>query len=196
MIVSRNNRRHAAFTLIEIMVVCAIIGIVMTIAIPSIYRQLHPESMQKAIQDVVEACEHARERAVLQDAMTELVIRPGDKVIEVRQGSTAAPEADRLESLNVAGEEWRMPERDEKASGGGASISTKKLGDRIQIEGIRLNFMDFTEDEVVRVRFYPNGTSDEFSLFLVHEETGERRQISLDVVTARVDVETDPKKFR
>jgi prepilin-type N-terminal cleavage/methylation domain-containing protein len=187
---------RSGFTLIEIMVVCAIIGIVMTIAIPSIYRQLHPESMQKAVTDVLEACSHARAHAVLNDTPMELVIRPADKQIEVVQGSTAPPPPDRLESLDVSGQEWRMPERDAKPSGGGSGIFTAKLSDRIQIEGIRLNFLDFTEDEVVRVRFYPNGTSDEFSLFLVHEETGERRQIALEVVTAIADVESDARKFR
>jgi prepilin-type N-terminal cleavage/methylation domain-containing protein len=185
-----------AFTLIEIMVVCAIIGIVMTIAIPSIYRQLHPESMQKAVSDVLEACSHARAHAVLNDTPVELVIRPKDKQIEVAQGSTAPAEPDRLESLDVSGQEWRMPERDAKPAGGGSSIFSAKLSDRIEIEGIRLNFLDFTEDEVVRVRFYPNGTSDEFSLFLVHSETGERRQIALEVVTAIADVESNPLKFR
>lgn len=195
MIAPGTIRRRAAFTLIEIMVVCAIIGIVMTIAIPSIYRQLHPESMQKAVTDVLEACSHARAHAVLNDTIMELVIRPGDRQIEVVQGSVAPPpQADRLESLDVSGQEWRMPERGAPSSGGG--IFTAKLADRIQIEGIRLNFLDFTEDEVVRVRFYPNGTSDEFSLFLFHNETGERRQIALEVVTAIADVESDPNKFR
>jgi len=197
MIVPRAIRRRAAFTLIEIMVVCAIIGIVMTIAIPSIYRQLHPESMQKAVTDVLEACSHARAHAVLNDTIMELVIRPGDKQIEVVQGSVAPPpQADRLESHDVSGQEWRMPERDAAPTGGGGGIFTAKLADRIQIEGIRLNFLDFTEDEVVRVRFYPNGTSDEFSMFLFHNETGERRQIALEVVTAIADVESDPTKFR
>jgi prepilin-type N-terminal cleavage/methylation domain-containing protein len=187
---------RGGFTLIEIMVVCAIIGIVMTIAIPSIYRQLHPESMQKAVTDVLEACSHARAHAVLNDVPTELVIRPGDKQIEVVQGSSAPPPPERLESLDVSGQEWRMPERDAKPTGGGGSIFTAKLAERIHIEGIRLNFMDFTEDEVVRVRFYPNGTSDEFSLFLYHEGTGERRQVALEVVTAIADVESDAQKFR
>jgi prepilin-type N-terminal cleavage/methylation domain-containing protein len=196
MIAPPTIRRRAAFTLIEIMVVCAIIGIVMTIAIPSIYRQLHPESMQKAVTDVLEACSHARAHAVLNDTITELVIRPADRQIEVVQGSTAPPpQADRLESHDVSGQEWRMPERAAASSGGGG-IFTAKLADRIQIEGIRLNFLDFTEDEVVRVRFYPNGTSDEFSLFLFHDQTGERRQIALEVVTAIADVESDPNKFR
>ena len=36
----------------------------------------------------------------------------------------------------------------------------------------------------------------EFSMFLFHNETGERRQIALEVVTAIADVESDPNKFR
>ena len=89
-----------------------------------------------------------------------------------------------------------MPERGANTGGGGGgSIFAARLSQSINIEGIRLNFLDFTEDEVVRVRFYPNGTSDEFSLFLVSNQ-GERRQIALEVVTAIADVESDPRKFR
>src|SRR2546423_14400471 len=59
-----------AFTLIELMVVVAIIGIVITISIPTIYQQMHPESMRKAVSDVVEACSHARARAILNGVQT------------------------------------------------------------------------------------------------------------------------------
>src|SRR5215510_4038318 len=77
--------RHSslAFTLIEILIVIGIIGIVMTIAIPSIYRQLHPESMQKAVSDIMETCSHARAQAILSGNITELVIHPVERTFSV-----------------------------------------------------------------------------------------------------------------
>lgn len=185
-------RPRAAFTLIEIMVVCAIIGIVITIAIPSIYRQLHPESMQKAVTDIKEACDIARGHAVLNGTPMRLVIRPVDKQIEVAQGSSTGQGAQRLESKSVSGEEWRMPDKPAGTTGGG--VFTARLSDRISIEGIRVNLKDWSDDEVVEVNFYPNGTCDEFSIFLNAEN--DRRQISLEVATALVDIESDYRKFR
>jgi prepilin-type N-terminal cleavage/methylation domain-containing protein len=193
MILRQTYRPRAAFTLIEIMVVCAIIGIVMTIAVPSIYRQLHPESMQKAVNDIKEACDLARGHAVLNGSTMKLVINTREKQVSVAQGEAVRSESmDRLESKSVSGEEWRMPDR-QPATGGG--VFTAKLADSIRIEGIRLNLMDYSEDEVVEVNFYKNGTCDEFSMFLLHQE-GERRQIWLEVATALADFESDPRKFR
>jgi len=196
MILRHPYRPRAGFTLIEIMVVCAIIGIVMTIAIPSIYRQLHPESMQKAVSDIKEACDLARGHAVLNGSTMRLVINTREKQVSVVQGEAVRSEVvsmERLESKSVSGEEWRMPDRPQAPTGGG--VFTAKLADSIMLEGIRLNLMDYTEDEVVEVNFYKNGTCDEFSLFLVHRE-GERRQIWLEVATALADFETDARKFR
>ncbi len=194
MIVRQTCRPRAAFTLIEIMVVCAIIGIVMTIAIPSIYRQLHPESMQKAMNDIKDACDLARGHAVLNGSTMKLVINTREKQISVVQGEVSRAEPmERLESKSVSGEEWRMADRQPSAGGGG--VFTAKLADSIMLEGIRLNLMDYTEDEVVEVNFYKNGTCDEFSMFLLHRE-GERRQIWLEVATGLADFETDPRKFR
>lgn len=206
MIARPTYRARRAFTLIEIMVVCAIIGIVITISIPSIYRQLHPESMQKAVTDIKDACDTARGHAVLNGTPMKLVIRTLDKQIEVAQGSASAarfdplagnsPQPGRLESKSVSGQDWRMEERSGAGSApSGPSVFTAKLSDRIMIEGIRVNLKDFSEDEVVEVNFYPNGTCDEFSLFLVSSEN-ERRQISLEVATALVDIESDYRKFR
>ena len=70
-----------------------------------------------------------------------------------------------------------------------------RLSDKIQIEGLGINGEDWTEDEVARVRFYPNGTSDECSIVL-YSVDGERRNIWLDVVTAQADFEVDPQKFK
>ena len=194
MILHQTYRPRAAFTLIEIMVVCAIIGIVMTISIPSIYRQLHPESMQKAVSDIKEACDLARGHAVLNGSTMKLVINTREKQVSVVQGQASRAEPmERLESKSVSGEEWRMPDKQPAAASG--SVFTAKLADSIRLEGIRLNMMDYSEDEVVEVNFYKNGTCDEFSLFLLHQE-GERRQIWLEVATALADFESDPRKFR
>ena len=196
MTLRQTYRLRAAFTLIEIMVVCAIIGIVMTIAIPSIYRQLHPESMQKAVSDIKEACDLARGHAVLNGSTMKLVINVREKQVSVVQGEAKRSEPvsmDRLESKNVAGEEWRMPDREQAPAAGG--VFTAKLADSIMLEGIRLNLMDYTEDEVVEVNFYKNGTCDEFSIFIADRE-GERRQIWLEVATALADIRTDPRTFK
>ncbi len=64
------------FTLVELMVVVMIMGVVMTIAIPTIYRQLNPESMQQAVRDVQEAFSHARARAILDDKETAVTLYP------------------------------------------------------------------------------------------------------------------------
>jgi len=153
----RSPHGALAFTLIELMVVVAIMGIVMAIAIPSIYRQLNPESMQKAVTDVMEACSHARARAILSGQPTELVIRPFQRTVQ------------------------------------GPGFSTR-LGETIVIELCDVNFIEYKDREEARVRFYPNGTSDEFTLVL-HNDKDEWRKIWLEVVTALVDVETDPNKF-
>jgi len=192
MILRQTYRPRAAFTLIEVMVVCAIIGIVMTMAIPSVYRQLHPESMQKAVENILEACEDARRHAVLTGTTMKLVLRPGDKTIQVVQaGGTASRQ--RLESKNIAGEEWRMDERPVAAAG--ATLSNFKLPDRIMIEGVGLHWQDFTEAEVVEVNFYENGTCDEFHLVISTGE-GEARMIALEVSTAVPSIESDRLKFK
>ncbi len=187
-----------AFTLIEIMVVVAIMGIVMTMAIPTIYQQFHPESMRKAVSDVMEACSHARARAILDGVQTDLVIHPIDRQFEIATGSSTTPEQNRLFSPDVAGNDWRTPPRVTSKGGGtgtGGGGFSVKLSDKIIIEGLGINGEDYTEDEVGRVRFYPNGTSDEFSIILLSDK-GERRNITLEVVTAIADWESDPTKFK
>jgi hypothetical protein len=55
--------------------------------------------------------------------------------------------------------------------------------------------LDFTEDEEVAVRFYPNGTCDEFYVVLQSDQ-GELRMIYLDMVTGFPVVESDPSKMK
>ena len=52
--------RAGAFTLIEIMIVVAIMAMVMTMSVPMIYRLWHKAPMIKAIRDVKEVLSRAR----------------------------------------------------------------------------------------------------------------------------------------
>ena len=81
-----------------------------------------------------------------------------------------------------------MPEAE--SAGSGSALATYKLSDRIFIEAIGLNGWDFTEGEVVRVRFYQDGTADQFNIVLGND-LGEQRMVYTDVVTGLADVETE-----
>jgi prepilin-type N-terminal cleavage/methylation domain-containing protein len=202
---------RVGFTLIELMVVMGIVALLLTISVPTIYRQLHPESMQKAVSDVMEACSHARAMAILNGVVTELRIQPRERAISVAQSSgqrsaldaLSSPDVggndwrmpDRLSSPDVSGNEWRMADRGGKRTGAQVGSFSVTLSEKITIEGLGINGLDYTEDETAYVQFYPNGTSDEMSIVLL-SDTGERRNIWLEVVTALAELETDPYKFR
>jgi prepilin-type N-terminal cleavage/methylation domain-containing protein len=73
----------AAFTLIEIMMVVAILGLTLSLGIPNIARALKREGMGKLERDLVEACQQARRGAILNNKTTDLVIRPLDRTFGV-----------------------------------------------------------------------------------------------------------------
>lgn len=199
---SKQGTSAWAFTLVELMVVVAIIGLVMTISIPSIYRKLHPDSITKAVNDLMDACRYARERAILEGTVTELVFKPVERTIEVvptaATGRSATDFEARSEAPGPVGGAGEFPTEDRAPTshrGGGGSIFSVKLSDRIIIEGLGINGLDYSEDEVSRVRFFPNGTSEEMSVVLLSDRN-ERRNITLEVVTGYADVEVDPYKFK
>jgi hypothetical protein len=58
----------------------------------------------------------------------------------------------------------------------------------IGIEILGVNFVELQEAEQAQVQFYPNGTSDEFTIVLVSDED-KAKKISLEVVTGLAVVE-------
>jgi hypothetical protein len=66
--------------------------------------------------------------------------------------------------------------------------------DVVQVRLLYVNLKAQDEATESRVHFFPNGTSDEFTIIL--QFGNEMRKISLEVVTALVNVESDPNKFR
>ncbi|HXG46784.1 MAG TPA: prepilin-type N-terminal cleavage/methylation domain-containing protein [Methylomirabilota bacterium] len=192
-----NRELASAFTLVELLVVMGIMALLLTISIPAIHRQLHPDSMQKAVNDVLEACSHARTTAILSASPTELVIRPHDRVFSVAAGGSGAAPINTLSSPSVSGEEWRMGDQPAGGAGGKAGRAgsfSVTLSPAITIEGLGINGLDYTGDETAYVQFDPRGVSDEMNLILLSDR-GERRQIYLEVVTGLAELEVDPNKF-
>ena len=174
-----------AFTLIEIMVAIGIVAIILTIAIPSVYQQMHQDSMRKAVADITEACSAARARAILNGVATEFRIRPGDRTITVVESASQATGPDSGPSYTFENEQFV-----EKPAGGGGSIFSAKLSDHIFIEFIGVNLIpDLQQMDEVASLFYPNGTADEMVL-LIRSDRGEVRKITTEVVTGIADVET------
>jgi hypothetical protein len=56
------------------------------------------------------------------------------------------------------------------------------ISDRVVIEMLDVNLTEYKDEEFARVRFYPNGTCDEFTLIL-HSEKGEFLQIATEITT-------------
>ena len=171
------SKRQAAFTLIEIMVVVGIMAIVMTMSVPLVYKVRNREAMNKAVRDVTEVCSQARAQAILQGKTTELLFYPKDKRCQV--GGYAGEKAP--VPAEESGEPG-LPPPPPANSGLGATIS-----DTLAIEMLDVNLTEYKDKDFARVRFFPNGTCDEFTLVL-HSDKGEWYKIWLEITTSLVNV--------
>jgi len=68
--------RSRGFTLIEVMMVVAIIGLTLMMGLPSFLRVIHREGMRKAEYELIEACKEARRAAIMNNQTTKLIIHP------------------------------------------------------------------------------------------------------------------------
>jgi prepilin-type N-terminal cleavage/methylation domain-containing protein len=72
----------AAFTLIEIMIVVAIIGLIAAMGVPSIFQVFRREGMRLAVSDVQDALADARAKAIYSGTTTEVVFHPRERRID------------------------------------------------------------------------------------------------------------------
>jgi type II secretion system protein H len=180
MILSR-QRRRSGFTIIEMMIVLAIIAIMMTASVPMIWKAMAKDDLARAVKDVMEGCKTARERAILNGSPYEFVItKEGDMTIgSVSQAKTPSPD-----TATEAAEAIEAPKT--QPSGSLMAGFPRKLGQEVAIQLIDVNFVDHMAVHESHVHFYPNGTSDEFTIVLNWK--GEQKTVTLDVVTGLPDL--------
>ncbi|MCF7668292.1 MAG: prepilin-type N-terminal cleavage/methylation domain-containing protein [Verrucomicrobia bacterium] len=173
---------EAGFTLLEIMIVVCIMAVIMTIGLPAAFSVVEKNPMRQAISDVVEACSHARAKAVFSDSVSAVVINPQSGAINVVRVSS-----------NSGGKE----PKNEITLGGGdtdgvrlsGSVFSAELSGELELEMVDVNFTEFKDAERAVVRFYPNGTSDRFTLVMHWLEKNTWKKISMDNVVGIPEVE-------
>ena len=176
------RRQSPGFTLIELMVVIAIMGILFAIGVPAIFKSWRKESMRKATSDLMDACQNARALAILQDKKATLVFYPLQRRFQVDASSVPKSPDD------VALEDGQS-EQPVAGKGMGA-----KLPDDVAIEMLDVNLHEYKEAPEAQVNFYPNGTCDEMTVVL-HSTDDQWRKISLEITTGLATFESDPQKF-
>jgi prepilin-type N-terminal cleavage/methylation domain-containing protein len=177
-VVSHSPRR-AGFTLIEIMIVVGIMGIVMMMSIPMVYKLWHKAPMIKAVRDVSEVLSRARAQAIMQNSMAEVVFHPHEGTMEVSGAvSHARPSPSEFEDLGAV----TPSPPPEPHSGMSATIDPS-----ISIEMLDVNLTEYKDADIARARFYPNGTCDELTLIL-HSDRGEWYKIALEITTSLATV--------
>ena len=165
-----------AFTLIELMVVVGIMGVILLAGIPSLYKLLQKEGLRKVTSDVVEVCGKARAQAILRGSPVDLVFHPLERHVDIV--SSGVPSA----GVVAPG---AMAEKPTVQPGAGQSA---QIPDDIVIEMLDINLWEYKDSEVARVRFYPNGRSDEMTLVL-RSSKGEWKKISLEVTTGLASID-------
>ncbi|MGD0252037.1 MAG: prepilin-type N-terminal cleavage/methylation domain-containing protein [Verrucomicrobiota bacterium] len=150
-----------AFTLIEVMIVVAIMGLIAAMGVPSILQTFRKEGMRKAVSDVKNVCDEAQMRAILQNQTTAIVFYPPERRFEVEGGAGG-----------------------KNASSGRVTSST--LPDGVEIAMLDINLQDYGASKSARVFFYPDGTSDEMTLVLLSQ--GDRRKVTLEFSTGLATV--------
>jgi prepilin-type N-terminal cleavage/methylation domain-containing protein len=164
-------RPLGAFTLIEIMVVVGIMGLILAaFGIPAIYSIAKKEGMRRAVCDLTEVLGNARAQAILRGTQVEVKFYPLERRFEV--SAAAAP----VGGAPDTGEAKPPPNI---APGTGLSGI---IPEDVNLEMLDVNLSEYNQSEWTRVRFFPNGTSDELTV-IYRSSKNEYRKITLEPTT-------------
>lgn len=175
--------RREGFTLIEIMIVVAIMLVILGIGIPSVFRSMKKDPLKQAVSDIVEGCSHARAQAILTGEPMVFVISS--------DGSFSVSKAPKRENLapKTGAAALEINEADyadplESSPSSFSALMDKDVG----VELLFVNFKDQIDLEKAEVHFYQNGMSDEFTIIL-NWSNSNRTKITLDPITGLTDTE-------
>lgn len=169
----RCGMRGAGFTLVEIMIVVAILGLVLAMGAPSFVRTLQKEPLRQAVTDVSEILSHARATAILRGVPAQARLRSDGRMTVELVATVTGLRDDQAGAVD--------PEQES------AALMLRQLDPDIVISLLEVNFRSQMDQPVARVRFHPNGTCDDFTMVL--EYRNGMRKLWLDPITSLADLE-------
>ena len=157
-----------AFTLVEILVVVAVLGLVFTLSIPAFKRIINKAPLEQGIGDVVSLCRLAREKAIVKQQAMDVVLNGTEEIVKVTTAARVINASDPTTGLMIKeAEETQL-------------IDQATL--QVDLEIIEPETDAFTLDEI-RIRFYPDGTSETLTLRVADDD--DAYLLTLDPVTGR-----------
>jgi len=165
-------RGRRAFTLVELLVAIAIGLIILGLAVP-VLREVRRPPMTQATKDFLEACQHARARAIMEGRPTQLAIRNAGRELTVE----LAPDG----VLGAANGVSAASSKEPGYQGTRHSFFTE-FPEEVLFERIDVNTLSFLQSSATAVRFYPNGTSDPLEAVITWRRT-EPRLLVIDMMT-------------
>jgi len=184
----------SAFTLLELMVVMGLVMVIIAIGVPRMVQQ-NRTPLGESLNAVMEACAAARRQAILSGGTAKVTIRGADGgtgfIINAGAGG-GRPKPASTDDV-YTGMEGPLDDAPKPASKQGGGIGFNgRIHDEVSIHGVFVNFEDLMDAELVEVKFYSNGTSDEFTIGMRHE-FGDQvlRFVQLDSVTGLAYIKTE-----
>jgi Tfp pilus assembly protein FimT len=169
-----------AFTLVELLVAIAIGMIILGLSVP-VLREMKRPPLTQATKDFLDACSHARMRAIMEGFSTQVVIRDGGAEIAVEAapegilGATNGVSAVGFSGLGNDGQE--------------APYFVRHIDDTdVAFESVVVNLRSFQDAPAAAIRFHPNGTADQFEGILSWRRF-ERRRLTVEVMTGMAHAE-------
>lgn len=160
-----------AFTLVEIMVVVAVMGLLIGISIPAFRNITNKAPLEQGISDVESLCRQARAEAIVKQQAMDVLFNDAEEIVALTTAARVITAPDPFTGLMIK------------------TTEETHLIDQVALE-VDLQIIEpepdeFTVDEI-RIRFYPNGTSETLELRVVSND--EAYRLTLDPVTGRTAV--------